>query len=160
MVDNPCGPITHLHHVRPFHPHPSQGPVHHDQSLKVGRGWAVIWDISDHPQWKNSESCALASLTSHSISRRMLTIVGSLLRSLASSVKIRISSGWKSQSPVKLVRRVVRRHVWGRIKHTHEELPNIVSIIHTAQQFLGRPCVIDSDLKWTRHSSSSSLAQG
>ena len=47
----------------------------------------------------------------------------------------------------------------GRIGHTHEELANVFSIVHTAFQFLSLPRVIDSDLKRKRHSSASSHAQ-
>ena len=146
MVELPAVFITHFHHIRQFHPHPRQRPVHHDQNLETRRGRAVIQDVNNHSQWKNSESCALASLTNHFMAPRMLALVGSLLGSLVSSVKTRISSGLKFQFSVKVMW-VVLRHVWGRIEHIYEEPANIPGIIHTTMQCLGHPRVIDSNLK-------------
>ena len=99
--NGPCGLHTHLHHIRQLHPRPRRGSAHHDQSLKERRGRSVIRDINSYLQWKNSESCALASLTSHFIAFKMLAFVGSFLGSLVSSVKTKMSSGLKFQFPAK-----------------------------------------------------------
>ena len=145
--------ITHLRHIHQLHPRPRRGPVHHDQSLKARRGQAVPWDIHRYSQWKNSESCALASLTSHFIALKMLALVGSPLECWALSVKTIMSCGLKFQCSVKWAVWVELRYACRRIEHTYEELVNVFGIIHATVQFHGRPRVIDSDLQRMRYSS-------